>query len=63
MPPLTILDPSKVNARRNKLDCPRFDGYDFLSWFMKVEQFFETVGTLVQDKVQMVIIHLDGHAL
>ena len=59
----TILDPLKINSRRSKLECPRFDGYDFLGWYMKVEQFFEAVGVEESDKVQLVMIHLDGKAL
>ena len=59
----SILDSSKINVRRSKLECPRFEGYDFLGWYMKVEQFFEAVGTLEEEKVQIVMIHLDGKAL
>ena len=59
----TILDPLKINFRRSKLECPRFDGYDFLGWYMKVEQFFQAVGIPETEKVQMVMIHLDGRAL
>ena len=45
-----ILDPLKINPRRNTLDCPWFDGHDFLGWFMKIQQFFEVVGTSEDDK-------------
>lgn len=45
----------KINARWTKLECPRFDGTDFLGWHLKVEQFFEAVGISGQDKVQRVI--------
>ena len=61
LPP--ILDPFKINSRRSKLECPRFDGYDFLGWQMKVEQYFEAVEIPETEKVQMVMIHLDGKAL
>ena len=57
-----ILDSSRINARRSKLESPCFDGYDFLGWYMKVEQFFEAIGTLEEKKVQIVMIHLDGKA-
>ena len=59
----SILDSSRINARRSKLECPCFDGYDFLRWYMKVEQFFKAVGTLEEEKVQIVMIHLDEKAL
>ena len=59
----TILDPLKINSSRSKLECPRFDGYDFLGWYMKVEQFFEAVGVEESNKVQLVMIHLNGKAL
>ena len=52
-----------MNPRRSKLDCPRFDGYDFLGWRLKVEQFFEVVNLLEEDKVPTIMIHLDGKAL
>ena len=54
---------SKINYSRNNLDCPHFDGRDFLGWLMKVQQFFEVVGTMEKDKIQVVMIHLDGKAL
>ena len=53
----------KINSKHSKLDCPRFDVYDFFRWYMKVEQFFEVVETLEEKKVQIVMIHLDGKAL
>ena len=59
----SIMDPLKTLSRRSKLECPRFEGYDFLGWLMKVEQFFEAVGTQEVDKVQIVMIHLDGKGL
>ena len=58
----TLLDPLRINSRRSKLDCPRFDGYDFLGWHMKVEQFFKAMG-IQEEKVQIVMIHLEGKAL
>ena len=59
----SILDSLRISARRSKLECPRFDEYDFLGWYMKVKQFFEAMGTLEEEKVQIVMIHLDGKAL
>ena len=52
----------KINYRRNNFECPRFDGHDFLGWLMKVQQFFEVVGTM-EDKIEVVMIHLEGKAL
>ena len=53
----------RIIPHRSKLDCPRFDGYDFLGWHMKMEQYFDAVGTQEVDKIQLVMIHLDGRAL
>ena len=30
-------DSGKINLRRSKLECPRFDGSNFLGWKLKVE--------------------------
>ena len=46
-----LLDPSKINPKHNTLDCPRFDGYDFLGWHMKDEYFFEAIKIREEDKV------------
>ena len=59
----SLFDPFKMLSRRNKLECPRFEGYDFLGWLMRVEQFFDAVGTQEIDEVQIVMIHLDGKML
>ena len=32
---------AKINPRRSKLDCPKFDGYDFLGWRLKVDSFLK----------------------
>ena len=56
-------DSSRFNPRRSKLDCPKFDGYDFLGWRLKIEQYFDAVGIAEEDKVQTAMIHLDGKAL
>ena len=54
-----ILDPLKVDPHRN-LDCPRFNGHDFLGWFMKIQQFFEDVGIQEEEKITLVMINLEG---
>ena len=53
----------KFNSRRSKLECPRFDGFDFLGWKLKVEQYFEAVTLPEEEKVPTVMIYLDGKAL
>ena len=58
-----LLDPLKTIFWHSKLKCPRFEGNDFLGWLMKVEHFFKVVGTQDANKVQIVMIHLDGKAL
>ena len=55
-----ILDLFKINSRRSKLDCPCFDGYDFLGWYMKVEQFFEAIAVVEEEKVQL---YLEGNTM
>ena len=47
----------------SKLDCQKFDGYGFLGWRLKVEQFFEAVSMPDEDKEQTATIHLEGKAL
>ena len=56
-------DSIKFNSKRSKIECPRFDGNDFLGWYMKVEQYFDAVEIPAAEKVQTVMIHLDGKAL
>ena len=59
----SILDSLRINPRPNTLDCLRFDGYNFLGWQMKIEQFFEVVKIREEEKVHMVMIHLEGMTL
>ena len=42
---------AKINPCRSKLECSKFDGYDFLGWRLKVEQLFEVVDLAEKDKV------------
>ena len=58
-----LSDSGKFNSRRSKLECPRFDSFDFLGWKLKVEQYFETVTLPEEEKVPTVMIYLDGKAL
>ena len=55
-------DSSRFNPKRSKLDCPMFDGYDFLRWRLKIEQYFEAMCIAEKDKVQIPMIHLEGKA-
>ena len=59
----TTLETFRVNARKSKIECPRFDGHDFFGWPLKVEQYFEAMGLSNDEKVQTIMIHLDGKAL
>ena len=56
-------DSSRLHYKRSKLECPKFDGYDFLGWKLKLEQYFEAVNTPGEDKVPTIMIHLEGKAL
>ena len=47
----------------SKLENLKFDGYDFFRWRLNVEQFFDTVMIIKEDKVQTIMIHLKGKAL
>ena len=40
----TSMETLNVNSHKSKMECPRFDGQDFLGWHMKMEQLFEAVG-------------------
>ena len=57
------LDLSRINYKCNNLDCPHFDGQDFLGWFIQVQQFFESTSIPDHEKILMVMIHLEGKAL
>ena len=59
----SFLDPSKFTHRRNKFECPRFDGQDFLGWSMKIDQYFDAVKVQDDEKISIVMIHLNGKAL
>ncbi|TYJ49733.1 hypothetical protein E1A91_A01G155300v1 [Gossypium mustelinum] len=46
-----------------RLECPSFDGSDFRGWLTKLEQYFEAEGTPEEEKVRVVMLHLEGRAL
>ena len=59
---VSILDMAKMHSRRTYMDCPHFDGFEFLGWHMKIEQFFDAIGIKEEDKMPIVMIHLEGRA-
>ena len=59
----TTMETIRLNTTKNIIKCPRFEGRDFWGWQMKVEQFFEAVGTPNDAKMQTIMIHLDGKGL
>ena len=54
---------ARVQSRRSKLDCLKFDGCDFLGWGLKVEQYFLAMSLANEDRVQTAMINLEGRAL
>ena len=60
---VNFLDSSKFSPRRSKFECPRFDGQDFLGWSMKIDQYFDAVKVQDDEKISIVMIHLNGKAL
>ncbi|OMO67199.1 Retrotransposon gag protein [Corchorus olitorius] len=56
-------DFSQTFTKHSKLECPRFNGDDFLGWHSRVEQFFEADYTLEDKTIHIVMMHMDGRAL
>ncbi|OMO94833.1 Retrotransposon gag protein [Corchorus olitorius] len=54
---------TRVFTKHSKLECPRFNGDDFIGWRSKIEQFFLADKTAELDKIQLVMMHLEGRAL
>ncbi|OMO81357.1 Retrotransposon gag protein [Corchorus olitorius] len=54
---------SRTFTKRSKLECPRFEGSNFFGWHSKIIQFFAADATAEQDKIQTVMLHLEGRAL
>ena len=42
--------------KSHKLECPRFDGENFIGWLMKLDQFFESEKVQDGDKVRTVMM-------
>ncbi|OMO90078.1 Retrotransposon gag protein [Corchorus olitorius] len=53
----------KPFTKHSKLQCPRFNGEDFLGWKIKIDQFFEADETEERNKVRIAMMHFDGRAL
>lgn len=51
-----------ISFKIAKPDFPWFSGDDPTEWFNHVEQFFEYLGTVENQKVDMVAYHLEGKA-
>lgn len=50
-------------GRGYQVNCPRFDGSDFIGWCSKLEQFFEAENVEDSIKVRLVILNLEERAL
>ena len=49
-------------SKLEKLEFPRYSGYDPTEWFTRVDQFFEYQGTSETHKVYLASFHLEGEA-
>ena len=54
---------AKSFTKLAKIECPKFDGCDFLGWHNKIQQFFEADSIAEKDKIRVLMIHLEGRAL
>ncbi|OMO77475.1 Retrotransposon gag protein [Corchorus olitorius] len=50
-------------TKHSKLECPQFNGDDFVGWLSQIEQFFEADGTVENQKIRLVMLHMEGRAL
>ena len=53
----------RTQTKYSKLECPNFENENFKGWLLKMEQFFKADQTRDQDRVHMVMMHLEGRAL
>lgn len=53
----------EVSSRPFRLECLKFDGTDFWSQWLKLEQFFEADDTLDTIKIHTIMLSLEGRAL
>ncbi|OMO96823.1 Retrotransposon gag protein [Corchorus olitorius] len=50
-------------TKHSKIECPKFDGSDFLGWHHRILQFFEADSTPEHIRIRTVMMHLEGRAL
>ncbi|OMO64321.1 hypothetical protein COLO4_32073 [Corchorus olitorius] len=62
-PMIDHMSQSRAFIKKSKLECPRFDKSDFFGWHSKIIQFFQADATPENDKINTVMMHLDGRAL
>ena len=55
--------PACFNIINMAVLSPKFEGDDFEGWLLKLEQYFEVEGIAEENKVRMVMMHLEGRAL
>lgn len=48
------------NSLSHKLECPKFDSFNFRGWWSKLEQYFEAEGVTDTSKVRIAMLHLKG---
>ncbi|OMO78678.1 hypothetical protein COLO4_24687 [Corchorus olitorius] len=56
-------DTLRSYTKHSKIECPRFEGSDFVGWYHRILQFFEADSTLESSKIRTVMMHLEGRAL
>ncbi|OMO87253.1 Retroviral aspartyl protease [Corchorus olitorius] len=56
-------DSTRTFTKHSKLECPQFNDDDFLEWHSRIEQFFEVGNTPKNQKIRLVMMHLEGRAL
>ncbi|OMO62221.1 Retrotransposon gag protein [Corchorus olitorius] len=50
-------------TKHSKIECPRFDGSDFMGWYHRILQFFEADSTPEETRIRTFMMHLEGRAL
>lgn len=62
-PPFDPPPPQPFAPTTIKLDIPRFDGKDPLSWIFKINQFFEFHRTPEDQRLRLASFYMEGEAL
>ncbi|KAJ1379359.1 Retrotransposon gag domain [Sesbania bispinosa] len=52
-----------MEERWRKLDIPLFSGYDAYGWVNRVERYFNLKGVMEQERLQVVMVAMEGRAL